>query len=147
MYRVDVTSANFHEVMGMQYTLSYLKDRVDVEAIEAGALNITENHYYRYAPGVITSSWSEADAMNLSSDEVLFTIVLKAKSAVQLRDVLSLNSRVTPVEAYAADGLKDEVCDSTEQVKTDLLCIRTLQTRTQARRRLDSTCRKLRRQP
>src|SRR5690625_2552222 len=106
-YRVDVTSANFHEVMGMQYTLSYLKDQVDVESIEAGALNITENHYYRYAPGVITSSWSEADAINLSSDEVLFTIVLKAKSAVQLRDVLSLNSRVTPVEAYAADGLKD----------------------------------------
>src|SRR5690625_7787512 len=55
----------------------------------------------------MTSSWSEADAINLSSDEVLFTIVLKAKSAVQLRDVLSLNSRVTPVEAYAADGLKD----------------------------------------
>src|SRR5690625_7727717 len=82
--------------MGIQYTLSYLKDQVDVESIEAGALNITENHYYRYAPGVITSSWSEADAINLSSEEVLFTIVMKAKSAVRLRDVLSLNSRVTP---------------------------------------------------
>src|SRR5690625_6819246 len=32
---------------------------------------------------------------------------MKAKSAVRLRDVLSLNSRVAPVGAYAADGLKD----------------------------------------
>src|SRR5690625_6078715 len=122
MYRVDVTSANFDEVMGMQYTLSYLKDQVDVESIEAGALNITENHYYRYAPGVITSSWSEADAINLSSDEVLFTIVLKAKSAVQLRDVLSLNSRVTPVEAYAADRKSTRLNSSHVAISYAVFC-------------------------
>src|SRR5699024_6064516 len=106
-YRVAVTSENFADVMGMQYTLSYLPNQVEVASIEAGALNITENNYYRFAPGVITSSWSEADGQSLSSDVVLFTIVLKAKSSVQLRDALSLSSRVAPVEAYAADGLKD----------------------------------------
>src|SRR5699024_4606455 len=74
-YRVAVTSENFADVMGMQYTLSYLPNQVEVESIEAGALNITENNYYRFAPGVITSSWSEADGQSLSSDAVLFTIV------------------------------------------------------------------------
>lgn len=106
-YRIPVRSENFAEVTGMQYTLSYLSDAMEVESIQPGAINMTENNYYRYAPGVITSSWSEADAQNLSSDAVLFTIVLKAKSAVRLRDALSLNSRVTPVEAYSGDGLKD----------------------------------------
>src|SRR5699024_5169267 len=85
-YRMEVTSDNFADVMGMQYTLSYLPNQVEVESIEAGALNITENNYFRFAPGVITTSWSEAEGQSLASDEVLFTIVLKAKSAVQLRD-------------------------------------------------------------
>ena len=108
LYRVNVTSDNFANITGLQYTLSYLNNMVEVEAIEPGALNVTENNYLHYAPGVITSSWSEADGQNLSSDAVLFTIVLKAKSDVQLRDVLSLNNRVTMTEAYDADGgLKD----------------------------------------
>ena len=108
IYRVNVTSDNFVNINGMQYTLSYLTNMVEVESIEAGALNITKDHYLRYAPGVITSSWSEADAKSLTSEEVLFTIVLKAKSEVQLRDAFSLNNRVTMTEAYDAQGgLKD----------------------------------------
>jgi len=108
LYRVDVTSDNFVNINGMQYTLSYVTNLVEVESIEAGALNVTKDNYLRYAPGVITSSWSEADGQSLSSDAVLFTIVLKAKSEVQLRDVLSLNDRVTTTEAYDAQGgLKD----------------------------------------
>src|SRR5690606_22930550 len=108
LYRVDVTSDNFVNINGMQYTLSYLTNLVEVEAIEPGALNITKDHYLRYAPGVITSSWSEADGQSLSSDVVLFTIVVKAKSEVQLRDAFSLNNRVTTTEAYDANGgLKD----------------------------------------
>ncbi|MBY5960303.1 hypothetical protein KUV50_19300, partial [Membranicola marinus] len=108
VYRIDVTSDNFANINGMQYTLSYVTNLVEIESIEAGALNITKDNYVRYAPGVITSSWSEADGQNLSSDEVLFTLVVKAKSEVQLRDALSLNNRVTTTEAYDAEGgLKD----------------------------------------
>ncbi len=108
LYRVDVTSDNFVNINGLQYTLSYLSNMVEVESIEAGALNVTKDNYTHYAPGVITSSWNEADGQNLSANTVLFTIVLKAKSEVQLRDVLSLNNRVTVSEAYDAEGgLKD----------------------------------------
>ncbi|MBY5960293.1 T9SS type A sorting domain-containing protein, partial [Membranicola marinus] len=100
VYRIDVTSDNFVNINGMQYTLSYVTNLVEIESIEAGALNITKDNYVRYAPGVITSSWSEADGQHLSSDEVLFTLVVKAKSEVRLRDALSLNNRVTTTEAY-----------------------------------------------
>lgn len=103
-YRVDVTSDNFVNIVGMQYTLSYLRAMVEVESIEAGVLNITQDNFFRYAPGVITASWNEADGQNLSSDAVLFTMVLRAKSSVQLKDVISLNSRVTAKEAYSSDG-------------------------------------------
>src|SRR5690606_29108750 len=108
LYRVDVTSDNFANIAGMQYTLNYLSNMVEVETIEAGALNVTKDNFVRYAPGVITSSWSEADGQNLSSDAVLFTIVLKAKSEVQLRDALSLNIRLSVREGYeGVGGLED----------------------------------------
>ncbi|MBY5957951.1 T9SS type A sorting domain-containing protein [Membranicola marinus] len=104
VYRIDVTSDNFANINGLQYTLSYVTNLVEIESIEAGALNITKDNYVRYASGMITSSWSEADGQNLSSDDVLFTLVVKAKSEVQLRDALSLNNRVTTTEAYDAEG-------------------------------------------
>src|SRR5690606_10586042 len=55
LYRVDLTSDKFLNINGMQYTLSYVTNLVEVESIEAGALNVTKDHYWRYAPGVITS--------------------------------------------------------------------------------------------
>src|SRR5690606_41070113 len=41
LYRVDVTSDNFVNINGMQYTLSYVTNLVEVEAIAAGALKVT----------------------------------------------------------------------------------------------------------
>src|SRR5690606_19363803 len=38
------------------------------------------------------------------ADQVLFTILVKAKSSAALRDVLSLNNRVTSTEAYTGQG-------------------------------------------
>src|SRR5690625_7262490 len=55
---------------------------------------------------MITSSWNTSEELSLGSDEVLFTFVLKAKSAVQLRDALGVNSRVTSAEAYSGEALK-----------------------------------------
>src|SRR5690625_8022563 len=57
-YRVDVRSDNFEDIHGLQYTLSYADAYVSVESIEPGALRVTEDHYYRYGPGMITSSWN-----------------------------------------------------------------------------------------
>src|SRR5699024_2601918 len=59
-YRVEVRSDNFEDVMGMQFTLSYAEGYVSVESIEGGALRLSEENYFRYGPGLITSSWNDA---------------------------------------------------------------------------------------
>ena len=104
VYRVEVRSDNFEDIRGIQYTMNYADAYVSVESIEPGVLNITKENYLKYAPGVLTASWNEAEGVSVNSGEVLFTIVLKAKTATVLRDVLSLNNRITPTEAYAATG-------------------------------------------
>ncbi|GAA5220822.1 hypothetical protein GCM10025777_14520 [Membranihabitans marinus] len=102
VYRVNVTSENFNEITGMQYTLAYANNVVEIETIDAGALNFTQDNYVKYQPGIITTSWSEATATSLAPNDVLFTLVIKAKADVQLSDVLSLNDRVTMTEAYTS---------------------------------------------
>ncbi|GAA5225311.1 hypothetical protein GCM10025777_59420 [Membranihabitans marinus] len=102
VYRVNVTSDNFNEITGMQYTLAYADNAVEIQTIDAGALNFTQDNYVKYQPGIITSSWSEGVAISKGSNDVLFTLVIKAKADVQLRDVLSLNDRVTMTEAYTS---------------------------------------------
>lgn len=109
IYRMEVTSDNFKDITGMQYTLNYLNSEVEIVSVEAGALPVTENNYFRYAPGVLTWSWHESDGVHAGVGEVLFTIVLEAKNAVQLRDVLSLNNRVTRTEAYDGNNVLKDV--------------------------------------
>src|SRR5680860_1648970 len=63
-----------------------------------------DENYLKYSPGVLTMSWNESEGVNAGPGEVLFTIVVKAKNAALLRDMLSLNNRVTRTEAYAGTG-------------------------------------------
>lgn len=104
VYRVEVRSDNFKNIRGLQYTMNYADAYVSVESIEPGVLNVTEDNYLKYVPGVLTASWNEADGLSVNADEVLFTIVVKAKSVTILRDVLGLNSSVTRTEAYNDEG-------------------------------------------
>src|SRR5690606_6057172 len=100
VYHIEVRSDNFADIRGLQYTLNYASPYVSVESIEPGVLNVTKENYLNYAPGVLTASWNEADGVSANADEVLFTIVVKAKSAAALRDVLSLNNNIIQSEAY-----------------------------------------------
>src|SRR5690606_3896381 len=109
VYRVEVRSDNFEQIRGLQYTLDYADAYVTLESIEGGALNITGDNYLKYGPGTVTFSWNEAEGVDAHAEKVLFTIVLKAKSEVALRDVLSLNGRVTPQESYNSAGEPQQV--------------------------------------
>ncbi len=104
VYRIEVRSDNFENIRGLQYTLDYADAYVSVESMESGVLNITGDNYLKYSPGVVTASWNAAEGVSAAADEVLFTIVVKAKSAAQLRDVLSVSNRVTATEAYTSAG-------------------------------------------
>ncbi|MEM9823900.1 MAG: T9SS type A sorting domain-containing protein, partial [Bacteroidota bacterium] len=104
-YAIDVKANNFTEISGYQFTLNFAAqglDFVDVKAADLPHLNTDNFAFHRINEGIITTSWHQETAMSIDAEEILFTLVFKAKAEVQLSDVLSISSQYTKAEAYNA---------------------------------------------
>lgn len=119
--RIPVTSSNFEEVLGYQFTLMTDNDVVSFKGIEAGAINMTKSNYgTRYADrGMVTISWNEVTPVSVAADEVLFTLIFDAVGEGTISDVLAVSSAKTIMEAYkgsevvgVALGYKDVLDES-----------------------------------
>ena len=98
---IPVTAANFSDVMGFQYTM-HLTGASFVD-VKAGALDIHASNVGAIANDVITMSYAAANSMNIAKDEVLFTLVVKAERAVNVSEMLAVNSTITTAESYGSD--------------------------------------------
>jgi len=94
IYTVAFTAADIASVKGYQATLALAgAELVDIEYGVATA----ENFGLRFADqGMITTSWNG----EATSDDVLFSLVLRATADAQLSDVIKVSSRYTAAEAY-----------------------------------------------
>jgi len=100
---VDFKSSNFQAILGYQFTLDFNGNALDFEQLLIGEKAGFENfNLSMIQRGMITTSWSQAEAMNLTSDEVLFSIVFKAKENIRLSEVIQISSAITAAEAYTA---------------------------------------------
>jgi hypothetical protein len=98
---IPVTAANFNDVAGFQYTMN-LKG-ASLVGINSGALEMTDNNIGVIAKDVVTMSYAANNGVTVSSNEVLFTLVVKADRAVKVSEMLSIGSAVTPAESYTSD--------------------------------------------
>ncbi|MEL7221947.1 MAG: T9SS type A sorting domain-containing protein, partial [Bacteroidota bacterium] len=96
-YTVSFTAREVVE--GFQGTLALNNaDLVDISYAAATA----KNFGLRYAEqGMITMSFNET----YNSNDVLFSLVVRATADVKLSDVMSIGSRYTPAEAYQNDNV------------------------------------------
>jgi hypothetical protein len=102
-YTVAFTAKDLASVQGYQFTLGW--DRNAAEVIDIiGGIAKEDNFGMFPSQGLLTTSWNGEARGN----DVLFSVVLRARSEVQLSDVLSINSRLTRAEAYnQADAVMD----------------------------------------
>ena len=106
-YKVDITAANFRGIEGYQFTLNFDPTAIQLADVEfAQSLDLNEENFSFRAidEGLVTTSWHSAEAIELGSDEVLFSLVFTANSDAQLSDVMTVNNRVTNAEAYSQDN-------------------------------------------
>ncbi|PHN01113.1 T9SS type A sorting domain-containing protein, partial [Flavilitoribacter nigricans] len=103
-YRVEVTAAELAKLQGFQGTLTFDNSKVELVDLEYGAATANNFGMHLVGEGMITTSW-DGKAEN---NEVLFTLVVRARTEAELSNVLSINSRVTVAEAY---GSNDELMD------------------------------------
>ena len=93
---VDITSTNFNEVSGMQFTMEVAD--LELTNVQAGALDVTAENF-AVVNGKVTSSWNSRVAV--STDDVLFTLTFTGTNA----DALAINSSITKAEAYVGSDL------------------------------------------
>lgn len=99
---IPVTSANFNNILGTQFTIKLDTDMVDFEGVTSGELNVEDNNFgYTYlSDGYITASWNESKAISTNDADVLFTINLIANENGNVANALNINSDITTAEAY-----------------------------------------------
>lgn len=87
------------EVFGYQYTLELGTDLELVE-LKEGLAREENFGFTKLGQGALTTSWNEAMPRVLGRDEVLFTLVLRAREKTRVSEALAASSRFTAAEAY-----------------------------------------------
>lgn len=100
LIKLDVTSENFQNVFGYQFTLMH--EGLTFDHIDAGVLEIDESHI-GIRENSLTMSW--ADVSGKSSSDVLFSLYFKADAHTSLLNSLSVNSSITNAEAYVGEDM------------------------------------------
>jgi hypothetical protein len=108
--KIDVTSENFQEIIGFQYTM-HLTD-LELIDIYPGKLNITSDQYARHGDA-LTMSWFDLDVVSTDNSDILYSLLVRARSSSELHDLININSSLTRAESYA-QGNKEESASSVQ---------------------------------
>ncbi len=98
--QVAVTSSNFNEIAGYQFTMH--TNGLELTRVESGALEIGEEHVGIVGEGKLTMSWNTMTSQSVDADEVLFTLYFEGGDRTTV-DGMSISSEVTKAEAYDND--------------------------------------------
>ncbi len=104
LHKVSVTSSNFNQISGYQFTLNFDKSMFSFEGFESGALNLNDQNFGTnfLNRGMLTMSWNADQAVSLSQEDVLFTLVFRTLRKGTTAGVMDITSDVTMAEAYDA---------------------------------------------
>jgi hypothetical protein len=96
---VSVTSDNFEDIAGYQFTLN--TNGQELLSIESGAIQVNDSNIAVLDESTLTMSWSTIDAITVE-DEVLFTLHFAGNDITAL-DNMTINSDATNAEAYNSE--------------------------------------------
>lgn len=106
-FTVKFNAAEMNKIVGYQFTLNFDPQQLEFIDVEAGGLpEMSEANFGLFASdqGLITTSWNEMGISAAPGDQWLFSLTFRAKTDMELKDVLSVSSKITAAEAYTAEG-------------------------------------------
>ncbi len=98
---LEITSENFEDIAGFQFTL----ETKGLELLEVipGAIEMSEENLVQLSDNYLTTSWNTNKPMTVG-DETLFTIRFKSKVASSSSQMFTLNDDITFAEAYTGNN-------------------------------------------
>ncbi len=100
---IPFVAATSQPMAGFQFTLNFDPGVLSFEGHQTGVLpNLKGNNFgtVHTPQGILTMNWENVVDYETREGEVLFTLNFMVKNQARLSEVLTLNSRLTPAEAY-----------------------------------------------
>ncbi len=98
---VPVYAGANNTLEGLQFSFD-LGQGLELVGVSAGLLDVDNTNFGWLQNHVLTSSWNNAESIQVDGDSPLFTLVLQAKSGAKLSQAISIITNPTPAEAYSA---------------------------------------------
>ena len=105
VYRVDISSSNFNNVYGFQFTTEL--NGLELVNIVSNTLDFSENNIGQIRPELITMSYGSAEVVSHDANTVLFTLNLKANKTGTLSEMINISDAITPIEAYVNNSFEE----------------------------------------
>ncbi len=102
-FSADFKLADLATVEGYQFTMNLDLSKVEIIDIEEGVAKDANFGTTMMNRGILTTSWNQG-ADVAQNEERMFSVVLKAKEAGKLSEVVNITSDLTQAEAYNTDG-------------------------------------------
>ena len=97
---VPISISSSQRLTGFQFTLN--ANGMEILDVVPGSIPLTDGEYALFGDKM-TVSWFNERNVDVSADEILFTLVMRAKQAGNLSQSLSINSDITEAEIYLDD--------------------------------------------
>lgn len=100
---IPVYASQLNSILGYQFTLNHTG--LKYVGVEAGSIAVGEENIAAFDNHVLTTSWNNVAAVEVASDEALFTLTFEAERDITLAEALAVSSEKTRAEAY--DGAEN----------------------------------------
>jgi len=105
VYNVDITSSNFEDVYGFQFTTEL--NGIELLEVKSNEIELTNENVGFVRPEVATVSYATGYAMSSDEDAVLFTLQVKATQSGKLSEMINISGLLTPIEAYMNNSFEE----------------------------------------
>lgn len=101
---IEFTAENFSNIEGYQFSMAVRG--LELKSINSGILKVSESNFgmTKLGEGYVTTSWNDSKGISAGSNDILFSIKVKATKALTLSESLIINSKYTRAEAYNGAG-------------------------------------------
>jgi hypothetical protein len=112
-FTVDFRAKDFNDIAGYQFSLGFDNSSVEFVDVVTALEGLELNNFglSKLSEGVITTSWNSNKGINKENDAVIISVTFQANADVDVKDIVSINSRYTESEAYNGSDLLDVVLE------------------------------------
>lgn len=95
---INFYAENFKDLSGFQFTMNH--KGIEIVGAVPRAINLDERNIGRMDEGTTVFSWNDFNGVDINSDEILFTLIVRSDEDLKIGSSLILDDDRLPAESY-----------------------------------------------